>query len=75
MQNSFAQLFLFLEDANSEWTEQLYGSDKEWELIEICEIDPDYSEKISRYGAEGYQEYNYNRTTGRHYLRKEKNLW
>jgi integrase/DNA-directed RNA polymerase subunit RPC12/RpoP len=56
-------------------SERLYGSDKEWEPIEICETDPDYSEKISRYGAEGYQEYNYNRTTGRHYLRKEKNAW
>ena len=56
-------------------SERLYGSDKEWEPIEICETDPDYSEKMSRYGAEGYQEYNYNRTTGRHYLRKEKNAW
>ena len=56
-------------------SERLYGSDKEWEPIEICEIDPDYSEKMSRYGAEGFQEYNYNRTTGRHYLRKEKNAW
>lgn len=56
-------------------SERLYGSDKEWEPIEICEIDPDYSEKMSRYGSEGYQEYNYNRTTGRHYLRKEKNIW
>ena len=56
-------------------SERLYGSDKEWEPIEISETDPDYSEKISRYGAEGYQEYNYNRTTGRHYLRKEKNAW
>lgn len=53
-------------------SERLYGSDKEWEPIEICETDPDYSEKMSRYGAEGYQEYNYNRTTGRHSLRKEK---
>ena len=51
------------------------SSDKKWEPIEICEIDPDYSEKMSRFGAEGYQEYNYNRTTGRHYLRKEKNAW
>jgi len=56
-------------------SERLYGSDKEGEPIEICENDPDYSEKMSRYGAEGYQEYNYNRTTGRHYLRKEKNAW
>jgi len=56
-------------------SERLYGSDKEWEPIEISETDPDYSEKISRYGAEGYQEYNYNRTTGRHYLRKEKTAW
>ncbi len=56
-------------------SERLYGSDKEWEPIEISETDPDYSEKISRYGAEGYQEYNYNRTTGRHYLRKEKNVY
>lgn len=56
-------------------SERLYGSDKEWEPIEICETDPDYSEKMSRYGAEGYQEYNYNRTTGRHYLRKEKNAY
>ena len=32
--------------------ERLYGSDKEWEPIEICENDPDYSEKMSRYGAE-----------------------
>jgi integrase/transcription elongation factor Elf1 len=56
-------------------SERLYGSDKEWEPIEISETDPDYSEKMSRYGAEGYQEYNYNRTTGRHYLRKEKNAW
>jgi integrase len=56
-------------------SERLYGSDKEWEPIEICESDPDYSDKICRYGAEGYQEYNYNRTTGRHYLRKEKNAW
>jgi integrase/DNA-directed RNA polymerase subunit RPC12/RpoP len=56
-------------------SERLYGSDKEWEPIEICETDPDYSERISRYGAEGYQEYNYNRTTGRHYLRKEKTAW
>jgi integrase len=53
-------------------SERLYGSDKEWEPIEITESDPDYSEKMNRYGAEGYQEYNYNRTTGRHYLRKEK---
>jgi len=53
-------------------SERLYGSDKEWEPIEISEHDPDYSEKMSRYGAEGYQEYNYNHTTGRHYLRKEK---
>jgi len=56
-------------------SERLYGSDKEWEPIEISETDPDYSEKMSRYGAEGYEEYNYNRTTGRHYLRKEKNCW
>ncbi len=56
-------------------SERLYGSDKEWEPIEISETDPDYSEKMSRYGAEGYEEYNYNRTTGRHYLRKEKNAW
>jgi len=56
-------------------SERLYGSDKEWEPIEISETDPDYSEKMSRYGAEGYQEYNYNHTTGRHYLRKEKNAW
>jgi integrase/DNA-directed RNA polymerase subunit RPC12/RpoP len=56
-------------------SERLYGSDKEWEPIEISETDPDYSEKMSRYGAEGYQEYNYNRTTGRHYLRKEKNVY
>jgi hypothetical protein len=34
------------------------SSDKEWEPIEICEADPDYSDKMSRYGAEGYQEYN-----------------
>jgi integrase/transposase-like protein len=53
-------------------SERLYGSDKEWEPIEICETDPDYSDKMSRYGAEGYIEYNYNRTTGKHYLRKEK---
>jgi hypothetical protein len=53
-------------------SERLYGSDKEWEPIEISEHDLDYSEKMSCYGAEGYQEYNYNRTTGRHYLRKEK---
>ena len=52
---------------------RLYGNDKEWEPIEISEHDPDYSDKMSRYGAEGYQEYNYNRTTGRHYLRREKN--
>jgi len=51
---------------------RLYGNDKEWEPIEISEHDPDYSEKMSRYGAEGYEEYNYNRTTGRHYLRREK---
>ena len=38
--------------------------------IEISETDPDYSEKMSRYGAEGYQEYNYNRLTDMHYLRK-----
>ncbi len=56
-------------------SERIYGSDKEWEPIEISETDPDYSEKISRYGAEGYQEFNYNRTTGRHYLRKEKNVY
>jgi integrase len=56
-------------------SERIYGSDKEWEPIEICESDPDYSEKISRYGAEGFQEFNYNRTTGRHYLRKEKNVY
>jgi integrase len=56
-------------------SERLYGSDKEYEPIEISESDPDYSEKMSRYGTEGYQEYNYNRTTGRHYLRKEKNAW
>lgn len=56
-------------------SERIYGSDKEWEPIEICESDPDYSEKMSRYGAEGYEEYNYNRTTGRHYLRKEKNVY
>ena len=56
-------------------SERLYGSDKEWEPIEICEADPDYCEKMSRYGAEGYQEYNYNRTTGRHYLRKEKDVY
>lgn len=53
-------------------SERLYGSDREWEPIEICETDPDYSEKMSRYGTEGYIEYNYNRTTGKHYLRKEK---
>ena len=51
---------------------RLYGNDKEWEPIEISEHDPDYSDKMSRYGTEGYQEYNYNRTTGRHYLRREK---
>jgi integrase len=56
-------------------SERIYGSDKEWEPIEISETDPDYCEKISRYGAEGYQEYNYNRTTGRHYLRKEKSAY
>ena len=56
-------------------SERIYGSDKEWEPIEISETDADYSEKISRYGAEGYQEFNYNRTTGRHYLRKEKNVY
>jgi integrase len=56
-------------------SERLYGSDKEWEPIEISETDPDYSEKMSRYGAEGYIEYNYNRMTGRHYLRKEKNVY
>jgi integrase len=56
-------------------SERLYGSDKEWEPIEISETDPDYSEKMNRYGSEGYQEYNYNRTTGRHYLRKEKNAY
>ena len=56
-------------------SERLYGSDKEWEPIEISETDPDYSDKMSRYGAEGYQEYNYNRMTGRHYLRKEKNVY
>ena len=56
-------------------SERIYGGDKEWEPIEISEIDPDYSEKMSRYGAEGYQEYNYNRTTGRHYLRKEKGVY
>ena len=56
-------------------SERLYGSDKEWEPIEISETDPDYSEKMSRYGSEGYIEYNYNRTTGRHYLRKEKNVY
>jgi integrase len=56
-------------------SERIYGSDKEWEPIEICEADPDYCEKMSRYGAEGYQEYNYNRTTCRHYLRKEKNVY
>ncbi|MGA3061087.1 MAG: tyrosine-type recombinase/integrase [Candidatus Bathyarchaeia archaeon] len=56
-------------------SERIYGSDKEWEPIEISEADPDYSEKMSRYGAEGYIEYNYNRTSGRHYLRKEKNIY
>jgi hypothetical protein len=56
-------------------SERLYGSDKEWEPIEICEADLDYSEKMSRYGAEGYLEYNYNRMTGRHYLRKEKTAY
>jgi integrase len=56
-------------------SERLYGSDKEWEPIEICEADLDYSEKMNRYGAEGYQEYNYNRTTGRHYLRREKDVY
>jgi len=56
-------------------SERLYGSDKEWEPIEVSETDPDYSEKMNRYGAEGYQEYNYNRTTGRHYLRKEKSAY
>ena len=56
-------------------SERLYGSDKEYEPIEISEIDPDYSEKMDRYGKEGYNEYNYNRTTGRHYLRKEKNVY
>jgi integrase len=56
-------------------SERIYGSDKEWEPIEICETDPDYSDKMSRYGAEGYIEYNYNHTTGRHYLRKEKNVY
>lgn len=56
-------------------SERIYGSDKEWEPIEISEADPDYSEKMSRYGAEGYIEYNYNRTTGRHYLHKEKNVY
>lgn len=56
-------------------SERIYGCDKEWEPIEICEADPDYCDKMSRYGAEGYQEYNYNRTTGRHYLRKEKNVY
>ena len=56
-------------------SERIYGSDKEWEPIEISESDPDYSDKMSRYGAEGYQEYNYNRTTGRHYLRKEKDVY
>ena len=56
-------------------SERIYGGNKEWEPIEISEIDPDYSEKMSRYGVEGYQEYNYNRTTGRHYLRKEKGVY
>ncbi|MCL5949470.1 MAG: tyrosine-type recombinase/integrase [Candidatus Bathyarchaeota archaeon] len=57
-------------------SERIYGSDKQWEQpVEICEIDPDYSEKMNRLGLEGYLEYNYNRTTGRHYLRKEKNTY
>ncbi len=56
-------------------SERIYGGNKEWEPIEIYENDPDYSEKMSRYGSEGYQEYNYNRTTGRHYLRKEKGVY
>ncbi|MGD0646166.1 MAG: tyrosine-type recombinase/integrase [Candidatus Bathyarchaeia archaeon] len=56
-------------------SERLYGSDKEFEPIEISEADPDYSEKMDRYGKEGYNEYNYNRTTGRHYLRKEKSAY
>ncbi len=53
-------------------SERLYGNSKEFEPVEILETDPDYSEKMERYGREGYIEYNYNRTTGRHYLRKEK---
>ncbi|HUJ84739.1 MAG TPA: tyrosine-type recombinase/integrase [Candidatus Acidoferrales bacterium] len=56
-------------------SERLYGSDKEWDPIEICETDPDYSEKMLRYGLEDYIEYSYNRTTGRHYLHKEKNVY
>ncbi len=56
-------------------SERIYGGNKEWEPIEISETDPDYSEKMNRYGSEGYQEYNYNRTTGRHYLRKEKGVY
>ena len=35
-------------------SERLYGSDKEWEPIEIAETDPDYSDKMARYGQEGY---------------------
>jgi len=53
-------------------SERLYGSSREFEPVEILETDPDYSEKMERYGREGYIEYNYNRTTGRHYLRREK---
>jgi integrase len=56
-------------------SERLYGSGKEWDPIEISETDPDYSDKMSRYGAEGYEEFNYNRTTGRHYLRKVKDVY
>jgi integrase len=53
-------------------SERLYGNSREFDPVEILETDPDYSEKMERYGREGYIEYNYNRTTGRHYLRKEK---
>jgi hypothetical protein len=56
-------------------SERIYGSDKKNGNLLKSETDPDYSEKMSRYGAEGYQEFNYNRTTGRHYLRKEKNAY